>query len=396
MDLSRRFLEAVDQVLYTVDEWLRFKTGENLLLLVAKGVLSVVWFGVTYIVRIYINLLIEPTVNPIKHFPVVTVGHKIMLPFLLTLAHLLYRGLHLDMLGPFFGGGFVGMTILFLPGICGFVVWELKENWKLYRANRSLNLKPVMIGSHGETMLRLLKPGFHSGTVPKLFRKLRRAERRGQRRATRKLMAALHHVKHSIHNFMERELLALLRQSQGWNGLPIDIACIHLATNRISVELSCPSLGPDHLVVGFDEQSGWLLAGILKPGWLAKLTDEQRQTLAAALAGVYKLAGVHLTREQITHGLAPTSAAIDITHAGLEVWPGPEFATAAVYDLAAGPMLEPRPANGELPPGLRPLSASRLVFADTPVTWKRWVRTWQEDRASVNGAVSDLAYAVLP
>jgi hypothetical protein len=209
-------------------------------------------------------------------------------------------------------------------------------------------------------------------------------------------MAALHHVEQSIHNFIERELLALLRQSKGWNGLPIEIACIHLATNRISVELSCPSLGPDHLVVGFDQQSGWLLGGILKPGWLPKLSDEQRQTLAAALTGLYKLAGVHLTREQIAHGLAPAQAAFDITEAGLEVWPGPDFASGAVYDLEAGPTLQPRPTNGEVPAGLQPLSASRLVFKDTPVSWKRWVRTWKEDKTSVNGEVSELAYAVLP
>ena len=78
------------------------------------------------------------------------------------------------------------MTIFFLPGIFGFLVWELKENWRLYRANRAPDLKPVVIGSHGETMLRLLRPGFHSGTVPKLYAKLRRAQRKGQHAAAHK------------------------------------------------------------------------------------------------------------------------------------------------------------------------------------------------------------------
>ena len=45
-----------------------------------KGLSAFVWFFVTYLVRIYVNLLIEPQVNPIKHFPVVTVSHKIILP----------------------------------------------------------------------------------------------------------------------------------------------------------------------------------------------------------------------------------------------------------------------------------------------------------------------------
>jgi len=396
MDQSRRFLEAVEQVLYTVDEWLRFKTGESILLLAAKAVLSVFWFAVTYVVRIYINLLIEPTVNPIKHFPVVTVGHKVMLPFLRPLGLFLYHTIQLDVLGPFFGWGFVGLTILVLPGICGFAVWELKENWRLYRANRSPNLKPQMIGSHGETMLRLLKPGFHSGTVPKLFRRLRRAERRGQQRTTRKILAGLHHVEESVSHFVERELLALLRQSKVWNGLAIELAGVHLATNRITVELSCPELGPDSVVLGFDHQSGWLLGGVLDRGWLPKLGGEQRQTLAAALAGLYKMAGVDLTREQIAEGLAPTPVAFDITEAGLVVWPGPDFTKEAVYDLSAGPVLEPRPTNGALPQGLRPLDASRVLFNNTPVTWKDWVWTWDRDQGLVNGDTRELASAVLP
>ena len=322
MDLSRRFLEAVEQVLYTVDEWLRFKTGETPLLLVAKALLSVVWFAVTYVVRIYINLLIEPTVNPIKHFPVVTVGHKVMLPFLRVLGHFLYRDVHLDILGPFLGWGFVGMTILFIPGICGFVVWELKENWRLYRANRSTYLKPQMIGSHGETMLRLLKPGFHSGTVPKLYRKLRRAERRGQRRTTRKIIAGLHHVEECVSHFIERELLALLRQSKGWDGLPSTLAGVHLATNRISVELGCPDMNSHPIILAFDQRTGSLMESVLDPGWLPKLSGQQQRTFAAALAGIDQMAGVHLRRDPETDALTET----------------------------------------------------------TPVAWHDWVRTWENDR----------------
>jgi len=52
MDMSRWCLEAVEQVLYTVDEWLRFKSGESSFTLAAKAVLSVVWFVVTYVIRI--------------------------------------------------------------------------------------------------------------------------------------------------------------------------------------------------------------------------------------------------------------------------------------------------------------------------------------------------------
>ena len=39
-----------------------------------------VGFAVAYVLRLYVNLFIEPTFNPLKHFPTVTVAAKIMCP----------------------------------------------------------------------------------------------------------------------------------------------------------------------------------------------------------------------------------------------------------------------------------------------------------------------------
>ena len=41
-----------------------------------KAALGVFWFFMTYVVRVVVNLSLEPTFNPIKHFPVVTVSHN--------------------------------------------------------------------------------------------------------------------------------------------------------------------------------------------------------------------------------------------------------------------------------------------------------------------------------
>lgn len=390
MDLSRFCLEAVEQILYTVDEWLRFRGGESRLSLVGKAILSVVWFAATYILRIYVNLLIEPTVNPIKHFPVVTIGHKLMLPFLPTVYFVLIAPI--KFLGPIIANTFVGITIFFIPGIFGFVVWELKENWKLYRANRARNLKSLMIGSHGESMLRLLKPGFHSGTVPKLFRRIRRAERRADPATVRKIQAALHHVEQSVGLFVERELLALLRQSQGWGELDIRLGHVHLATNRVAVELECPALGTHPLVVAFDHQTGWLLAGVVEVGWLPRLNAEQRQTLAAALGGVYKMAGVHLTREQIEDSLAPRHVIYDITPAGLLAWTECPAAAVATYALQEGESLTPHNQQGEWPT----LNAERLLFSRVPVSWDEWVATWERDHTRTPAERRDVSLALLP
>ena len=46
----------------------------------------------------------------------------------------------------------VWSTIWLIPGVFGFLVWELKGNWRLYAANRPRTLVPVPIGHHGETV----------------------------------------------------------------------------------------------------------------------------------------------------------------------------------------------------------------------------------------------------
>src|SRR5262249_53063802 len=151
------------------------------------------------------NLLVEPQVNPIKHFPVVTVSHKLLLP----LAYAPPKTFHTDpsplaslLLGvvsvPVGKANTIALTVVWgIPGIFGFLAWELTENRRLYRANVSPNLEPETVGSHGETVLRLLRPGLHSGTVPKLYAKLRWA--RGK--AERKREEDLHHVEESVRHF---------------------------------------------------------------------------------------------------------------------------------------------------------------------------------------------------
>ena len=105
-----------------------------------------------------------------------------------------------------------------IPGIFGFLAWELRENWRLYAANRANRLRRVIIGSHGESMLRLLRPGFHSGTIPKRFAKLRRAERKarekGDWKAARKHLEVLHHVQRDVRRFVEREFAAWFAESR--------------------------------------------------------------------------------------------------------------------------------------------------------------------------------------
>ena len=145
--------------------------------IVVKAILGVFWFYVAYFSRFAVNLLVEPQINPIKHFPVVTVSHKIVLPTVGLFATAIQQ------LGISTGRArtLAAAIVTTIPGIFGFLAWELRANWKLYRANRPTTLKPIRVGSHGETLARLLRPGFHSGTLPKIFDHLRDAQLQGDR-----------------------------------------------------------------------------------------------------------------------------------------------------------------------------------------------------------------------
>ena len=174
---------SVEYVLYTVDEWLRFRSDESRLMLGLRAILGVVWFPIGYFIRFYFVTLLEPTLNPLK-LPFSSLAFKLM--WLIPLYRQLldprfhegwltqYLGVHLSWVLAF---AVIMPTFWLFPGVFAFFAWEMQADWRLFRANRPKRLKPVVVGRHGETMLQLLKPGFHSGTIPSLFSNLRRAER---------------------------------------------------------------------------------------------------------------------------------------------------------------------------------------------------------------------------
>jgi len=356
--LYRRLQEEVERLIYTVDEWLRFRPGDSRLSLLAKPILGLIWFGITYLFRVIFNLFVEPTFNPIKHFPTVTVTAKLLLPIYPELLRT-FRAPVVPVLGKAMGNTVAATAIGLLPGLAGFLVWEFKENWRLYRANQSPTLRPEIVGHHGETVLRLMRPGFHSGTLPKLYARLRH----GRGRSPRKQHEALHHLRQRLQQFVERNLFTVLAGSKSWgNAVPLHVGTIHIATNRIRIELTGPS---SSIHIDFEEHGGWLLAGLTGPSagqqtWLSLLNAEQGMAFRDALAGFYKLAGVHVVREQLEAQL-PTGTIYDLTEKGLVVWPLLEQNGAAVYDLEVSPQKE------------------TLLYAATPIYWDDWVQIWQRD-----------------
>lgn len=395
MDLFKGILENIERLLYTVDEWLRFRTGETSLSFAVKAVLGVVWFLLTYVIRFCITLLIEPQVNPIKHFPVVTVSHKLLLPFIpafgSVLALTMEKGLAYTV---------ATAIITSIPGIFGFLVWELKENWRLYAANRPDRLVPVPIGHHGETMARLLKPGFHSGTLPKRFAKVRRAERRarasGNWRAVRRHLHVLQHLELAVRRYVQRELIALLEEIRGWQATPLEIQTVRLASNRVRVALACPPLGSTPLEIAFEVESGWLLASVVQPGWLEQIPPPARLVLANVLAGLYQTAGADLVRQQIEALLPFPGTVYRMYERGLVVSPSPACHDEIHYTLddsqAAG---STSGGNAGLFP-LPALTRSDLLLSSVPISWPRWIEACNDPLDSENAPQPLIPMQILP
>ncbi len=378
LELFARLVESLDRFLYRVDEWLRFRTGQSSLKLVFKGVFGTLWFVITYVVRLYVNLFVEPTTNPIKHFPVVTVAAKIMLPFIPAILDGL-TGPASVLLGPQLGAGFAAFTVLVLPGIAGFLVWELKENWNLYRRARSKILRPIAIGHHGESMARYLRPGFHSGTIPKLFTKLRRAAWRRDASAVSRATEGLHRIEESVFTFVERQLVSMLNESGGFRAADVAIRRVEIGSNRIRMELVCPSVSLETTIIGFDLQSGWLVANLHTLGWVGHLPADQRQMFEVALAGFYALSAIDIVREQLEAALVGTpgepAPPYDIADEGVVVWPGDGFKTQVVYNLhssSAAPTVRGATYHGPV----IDLAKRHALFGRVHVYWATWSSTW--------------------
>jgi hypothetical protein len=384
--LFEALLDLTERVFYSVDEFLRFRRGESAIGLVAKALIGLVWFFVTYVVRIYVRILIEPQVNPIKHYPVVTVSHKVILPMTFTITEFLARPL--SPLGPVLANTIAFSTVFLLPGVFGFLAWESRANWRLYDGTRPAELTPVVVGHHSETMLRLVKPGFHSGTLGKLYDRLRRVRSRGLitggARARRSIADGLRHVQEGVRRFVERDGLAFIEASRSWqaSGRRLHVADVQLASNRIRVCLELTGAPGGRLAVAFEEQSGWLVAGVTDDGVLARLSSAERQVLEIALVGLYERAGVHLVHEMIA-AVLPGRPAYDVAEEGLVVWPGKGYRTELIYPLrteASQLVARLSHTEGHTSPDLPALPANRVFFQHVRFGWREWVAAWERDQ----------------
>jgi hypothetical protein len=382
MGLFNSLLERMERAIYTVDERLRLGSGDSEVAFFLKLVGGLFWAVCTYVFRIYINLLVEPQVNPIKHFPVVTVSHKIILPLSGVLLEAFSRPL-VPLFGEILGTSVAAATVFLLPGVFGFLVWEFKSNWRLYDTNRTPTLRPEIIGDHSETMLRFMKLGLHSGTLPKLYGKLRRAKIKDRDRRIRRVFEDLQRVRQSITRFVERSLISYLQQGAsiqfGLTNSTKDgsrtytVSDVILSTKRITIRIVTAGHEANPLELVFEEKSGWLVVGIASMGWVHELPEGDRALITGALTGFYTWAGVELVREHVeeTYDLGQ---AYDIRSGHAVQWDLGKSGDPSLGEPSQFMRTQaPSDKSHKLTPG--------ILFSTSHLGWKRWVDFWSEPAA---------------
>jgi hypothetical protein len=404
MKLFEAMVDLMLRAMYRVDEILLFREGESRAMLVVKGAAGVLWGMLAWVVRLYVVLLVEPFVNPLKHFPTVVVADKLMLgvtlPWSTELPALMVNTLP-SVLG-IIAAAFAGVSVFLLPSVFGFLAWELKENYRLYRSTRPDRLTPAPVGPQGETMRGLLVVGFHSGTLPKLYQRLRRAAQREDEhfvrwRRTRhepltsgglgRFREGIRNIEQALRRFVTRELCALLERCPRWPFGPIAIVRLGLSSNRIRLGLRCPALGNAICELSYEEQSGYVVAGVVEPGFVTEL--QRRSPLGLrlfenALAGLYQRSEVDFVREQL-EGELGDRVHYDIADDGLLVWPSSDYRTELVYKLKGRRKNISARVGGAAPAEPPPiLDRHRLFFREQVIAWEAWVTAWSA--ASLEGA----------
>jgi len=177
-----------------------------------------------------------------------------------------------------------------IPGIFGFLAWELKENWKLYRQNGSATVDPVAIGSHGERVTGLLRPGFHSGSIPKSFAQAPQCDAaEPDSHAARE--PAPHPVgPRTLHGTGRRAVLggrpALGPARPGSNRAPGH------QPHVIRFMAALPEQRGMALNLRVEDRDGWLVATVTDTGWLPMVDENQKQAFLDVLGWALKLIGV--------------------------------------------------------------------------------------------------------
>lgn len=389
----KKIIEGLEFILQWVNDWLRLRGRAKPWQVALRGVLGLLWSPFAFFLRFYTVVLIEPGINPIK-FPISSVAAKFTYPIIIPLTPEIAH-FFAPFIGDVLSNLFFGTTIWLLPNLFGFLFWETKENWGLYRANRPQSLRPMAVGTHGETIPELLKLGFHSGTIPKLFKKLRKAEQdavsTSDWRKARTLRLDLQNIKERLARFIERDLLIPMQQNNKSFVKPIRVSEISLGLNRIEAELTgMNDNGYASFKISLELIDGILMGSISKPGGTLALNEQQNRCLSLGIAGLYKFSGIEISKEQVNSSLPSWVKDWHLSDGNLVLYSESHGTILMALDSGEpNPKLQFKTPNQAC--NLESLDIERLLFRNMPLTWQEWSDGW--DRSANNLFVWPLCHA---
>lgn len=132
------------------------------------------------------------------------------------------------------------------------------------------------------------------------------------------------------------------------------------------------------------------MGSVSKPGGTLALNEQQNRCLSLGIAGLYKFAGIEISKEQVTSNLPSWVSDWKISEGNLVLF-SENQSTILVPINTGEPLLKLQVKNLEKACTLNTLDAERLLFGRQPLTWQEWSEGW--DRSANSLYVWPLYYA---
>lgn len=415
-NILKRMITGIDTLILGVQELISVRQRDERVWTTVQALLQTIWFPVGYALRFLFMVVIEPFLNPVK-LPVSFVAMKIFYPVIGPPLHLA-----LDSTFNFFiVEALVWVLDFIIPGAFGFFFWEFRENWRLYEANRPDRMPAAMFGPHAETMRDLLEPGFHAGTLPAVYRKLRKAcdlrAASNDLRQERACLREIGEIGEDLAQLTRRQLFDVLAQCAAWRNMmdkvgdtptseaqttdsrasgSNNLSGVHptgfsvrnpiLATNRIEIILDWKHarLNPEEapLTIDIEFMAGNLFARVGRPPWLGRISAEATRSLTASLAWFFTQTGIGVSIQHLEAGLPGGFVRASFEPRAITLFPAEHIAdgqTEAPSEKGqpvrlrmdwSGERLIPVRRDSRIP---GPIPAGTMIFGSVPVSWSDFV-----------------------
>lgn len=415
--ILKKMLTGIDGMILTVEEWISVRQKDDGLWIALQALLQSLWFPLGYALRFSFMVVIEPFLNPVK-LPVCFVAMKIFYPVIGPPLHLALDGT----LNFFLVEAAVWVIDFIIPGAFGFFFWEFRENWRLYEANRPKKMPPAMFGPQAETMRELLEPGFHAGTIPAVYRRLRKAcdlrATRSDLRLERACLREIGEISEDLARLTRRQFCDILDSCVAWQNLMAEVASPRaslsaspsakspedsagipstgfsvrppiLATNRIIIILDWfhpgKNLANNPLSIDIEFMAGRLFVRIDNPPWLTRIPAEATRSLTASLAWFFTQMGIGVSNEHLMAGLPSGFIRASIVDRAITLFP---LESSDLTDLTSmpparlridwsGERIFPVRRDSRIP---KPFPAAAMIFGSVQMGWKDFVG-WFEAEA---------------